>query len=142
MRFKRHGLALLLIPAIVAGCGGDEGPNEQRFDGDAQDVAAVVDELQRYARLNDGASICAELLTPQLESDIERSSELACPERVNEQLGDADTTITVRRLRVDGPRAFATVNETDRKLGAIEFVQRDEEWRINRIESFARGASS
>jgi hypothetical protein len=133
MRFNRHGLALLLVPAILAGCGGDDGPNEQRFDGEANDVAGVVDELQRYARLNDGASICEELLTPQLESEIERSSELECPERINEQLGDADTTITVRRLRVDGPDAFATVKETNRKLTAMEFVKRDEEWRISRM---------
>jgi hypothetical protein len=133
MRFKRHGLALLLVAAILAGCGGDEGPNEQRFDGEGSDIAAVVDELQRYARLNDGASICEELLTPRLESEIERTSELACPERVNEQLGDADTTITVERIRVDGARAFATAKETNRKLTALEFANRDGEWRIDRM---------
>jgi hypothetical protein len=131
MPLKRHVLALLLVPALLAGCGGDEGPNEQRFDGEASDIAAVVDELQRYARLSDGASICEELLTPQLESEIEGSSELACPERVNEQLGDADTTITVRRVRVDGTHAFATVTETNRKVTTMEFAKRDEEWRID-----------
>jgi hypothetical protein len=131
MRLERHHLAMLLVAALLAGCGGDDGPNEQRFDGDAQDVAAVVDELQRYARLNDGASICEELLTPQLESQVERASELACPERINEQLGDADTTITVRRVSVDGPHAMATLTKS--KLTAMEFVKRDGEWRINRL---------
>jgi hypothetical protein len=134
MLAKRTGVALLLVPAILAGCGGgDEGPNEKRFDGDSADVASVVDELQRYARLDDGAKICEELPTPQLESNIERSFDVACEERVNEQLGDADTTITVRRLRVDGPLASATVSENDGKLTGMAFVKRDEEWRISRI---------
>jgi hypothetical protein len=133
MQLKRIGVAVLLLPAVAAGCGGDEGPNEKRYDGDSADVAAVVDELQRYARLDDGAKICAELLTPQLERFIERSFDVGCEERVNEQLGDADTTITVRRLRVDGPLASATVSENNGKLTGMAFVKRDEEWRISRI---------
>jgi hypothetical protein len=133
MLLKRTSLALLLLPALAAGCGGDEGPNEERFDGESADVAAVVDQLQEYARLDDGPKICAELLTPQLESHIERSFDTDCEERVNEQLGDAETTITVRRLRVDGPLASATVSENNGAVTGMAFIKRDGEWRISRI---------
>jgi hypothetical protein len=112
--------------ALLAGCGGDEGPNEQRFDGDAADVATVVDKLQSYARLDDGAKICEELL-------VADSSDDGCEERVNDRLGDADTTLTVRRLRVDGQRASASVTDGRGKVIAVTFVESDGDWRISRM---------
>jgi hypothetical protein len=108
-------------------------PNEKRFDGDSKDVAAVVDQLQEYARLSDGPKICAELLTPQLEDYIAESFDTSCEERVNDQLGDADTTITVRRVKVEGPLASATVSENDGAVTGMAFVKRDGEWRISRV---------
>jgi hypothetical protein len=130
MRLKAIGVVVLLV---VAGCGGDEGPNQKRFDGESQDVAAVVDQLQEYARLSDGPKICSELLTPQLERFIADSFDTSCEERVNEQLGDADTTITVRRLNVNGPLASATVRENNGAVTGMAFVKSDGEWRISRI---------
>jgi hypothetical protein len=130
----RIGVLMLLLACVVAaGCGDDDGPNAKRFDGDSKDVAAVVDQLQEYARLDDGPKICSELLTPQLESYIGKSFDTSCEERVNEQLGNADTTITVRRLRVDGPLASATVTENNGNVTGMAFVKRDGEWRISRI---------
>jgi hypothetical protein len=130
MRLKAIGVGMLLV---VAGCGGDEGPNEERFDGESKDIAAVVDQLQEYARLSDGPKICSELLTPQLEDFIADSFDTPCEERVNEQLGDANTTITVRRLSVNGPLASATVSENNGAVTGMAFVKRDGEWRISRI---------
>jgi hypothetical protein len=130
MRLKAIGLGVLLV---VSACGGDDGPNEKRFDGESKDVAAVVDQLQEYARLSDGPKICSELLTPQLEDFIAESFDTSCEERVNEQLGDADTTIIVRRLNVNGPLASATVRENNGAVTGMAFVKRDGEWRISRI---------
>ena len=64
---RKITVALLAVCVAAAGCGGgDEGPNEKRFDGESAHVAAVVDRLQDYARDSDGPRICSELLTPQL----------------------------------------------------------------------------
>jgi len=134
MRIKTTGVAFLVACTTVAGCGGgDEGPNEKRFDGEPKQVAAVVDRLQDYARDGDGPKICSELLTPQLARYIATSFDTSCQRRVNAQLGDRATTITVRRLRVEGPLASATVTEANRNVTGIAFVKRDGEWRISRI---------
>ena len=134
MRLGAFGFgALLLVSAALGACGGDEGANEQRFDGDSADVAAVVDQLQDYARAGDGAKICSDLMTPQLSRFIASSFGTSCAERVSEQLGAKGTTITVRRLRVDGPLASATVVEANRNVSGMAFVKRDGEWRISRI---------
>jgi hypothetical protein len=126
-------VALLAVCLATAGCGGDEGPNEKRFDGESKHVAAVIDRLQDYARDSDGPKICSELLTPQLSRYIARSFDTPCQRRVNEQLGDEATTITVRRLRVEGPLASATVTESNSNVTGIAFVKRDGHWRISRI---------
>jgi hypothetical protein len=133
MRLKYTCALTLLVAAVATGCGGDDGPNAKRFDGDSADVAAVVDQLQEYARLDDGLKICSELLTPQLERYIEDSFDTSCEDRVNEQLGDAETTITVRKLQVNGPLASATVSEHNGNVTGMAFVKRDGEWRISRI---------
>ena len=133
MRLKRTGVALLLASIGMAGCGGDDGANEKRFDGDPKEVAAVVDRLQEYAREGDGPKICSELMTPQLARFIAASFETSCETRVEEQLGDDATTITIRRLRVDGPLASATVTEESDNVTGMAFVKLDGEWRISRI---------
>jgi hypothetical protein len=130
---RKITVALLAVFVAAAGCGGDEGPNEKRFDGESKHVAAVIDRLQDYARESDGPKICSELLTPQLSRYIARSFDTSCQRRVNEQLGDDGTTITVRRLRVEGPLASATVTESNRNVSGIAFVKRDGHWRISRI---------
>jgi hypothetical protein len=126
-------VALLALCVAAAGCGGGEGPNEKRFDGESAHVAAVVDQLQDYARDSDGPRICSELLTPQLARYIASSFDSSCHQRVNEQLGDRATTITVRRLRVQGPLASATVTEANSNVTGMAFVKRDGHWRISRI---------
>jgi hypothetical protein len=134
MRTKTMLVALLASSMAAAGCGGGgEGPNEKRFDGESAHVAAVVDRLQDYARDSDGPTICSELLTPQLSRYIASSFGTSCPKRVTAQLGDQATTITVRRLRVEGPLASATVTEANRNVTGIAFVKRDGQWRISRI---------
>jgi hypothetical protein len=133
MAMRKTAVTLLAACVAGAGCGGGEGPNEKRFDGESKQVAAVIDRLQDYARDSDGPRICSELLTPQLSSYIARSFDTSCHRRVNAQLGDEATTITVRRLRVQGPLASATVTEANRNVTGIAFVKRDGHWRISRI---------
>jgi hypothetical protein len=135
MSIQTMRASLLALAVLLAGCGGDEGPNEKRFDGDAADVATVVDKLQAYARLDDGAKICEELL-------VESSSGNGCEERVNDRFGDADTTLTVRRVRVDGARASATVARDNGTVIRLAFVERDGEWRIGSIRGSDRPARS
>jgi hypothetical protein len=133
MRLTKIGFgAVVLACATLGACGGDPGANEKRFDGDSADVAAVVDRLQTYARGGDGSKICSELMTPQLSQFIATSFNASCAKRVADQLG-ATTTITVRRLRVDGPLASATVVEANRNVTGMAFVKRGGEWRISRI---------
>jgi hypothetical protein len=134
MRLRAIGFgALVLASAALGACGGDQGANEKRFDGDSADVAAVVDRLQTYARESDGSKICSDLLTPQLSQFIASSFDTSCAKRVTDQLGAKGATITVRRVRVDGPLASATVVEANRNVTGMAFVKRDGEWRISRI---------
>jgi hypothetical protein len=134
MGIKTAGVVVLLACTVTAGCGGgDDGPNAKRFDGDSKEVAAVVDRLQEYARDSDGPKICSDLMTPQLARFVASSFDSSCEKRVNEQLGDDATTITIRRLRVDGPLASATVTEQNRNVTGMAFVKRDGDWRISRI---------
>jgi hypothetical protein len=124
---------MLLVCAVGAGCGDDEGANAKRFDGASKDVAAVVDRLQSYARESDGPKICSDLMTRQLARYVADSFNTSCDKRVNAQLGDKGTTITVRRLKVEGPVASATVVEGNRNVTGMAFVKSDGEWRISRI---------
>jgi hypothetical protein len=138
MTLARLGAAILLAAVVAIGAfavvrGGAEGANEKRFEGEEGDVAAVVDRLQEYARDGDGAGICSEVMTAQLARFIATSFDTSCAARVNEQLGAPGTTITVERLRVDGPLASATVSEQNRNVTGMAFVKRDGEWRISRI---------
>jgi hypothetical protein len=130
MRLRLIALGALVL---VSACGGAEGDNEKRFDGDSADVAAVVDQLQSYARDGDGAKICSDLMTPQLSRFIADSFGTSCAKRVTTQLGGDSATITVRRLQVQGPLASATVVEGNRNVTGLAFVKRDGEWRISRI---------
>jgi hypothetical protein len=133
MRLRAIGFGtLVLVCTALGACGGGNGANEKRFDGDSADVAAVVDRLQTYARDGDGSKICSDLLTPQLSQFIATSFNSSCAKRVADQLG-AKTTITVRRLHVDGPLASATVVEANRNVTGMAFIKRDGEWRISRI---------
>ena len=133
MRLRAMGFGtLVLVCAALGACGGDKGANEKRFDGDSADVAAVVDRLQAYARDGDGSKICSDLMTPQLSQFISTSFDTPCAKRVADQLG-AQSTITVRRIRVDGPLASATVVEGNRNVTGMAFLKRDGEWRISRI---------
>lgn len=133
MRLRALVFGTLVVVCMALGaCGGDKGANEKRFDGDSADVAAVVDRLQAYARDGDGSKICSDLMTPQLSQFIAGSFSTSCAKRVADQLGDK-TTITVRRLRVEGPLASATVVEANRNVTGMAFVKRDGEWRISRI---------
>jgi hypothetical protein len=132
MRLTIGFCTLVLACTALGACGGDQGANEKRFDGDSADVASVVDRLQDYARGGDGSKICSELMTPQLSQFIATSFKTSCAKRVADELG-AKTTITVRRLRVDGPLASATVVEANRNVTGMAFVKRGGEWRISRI---------
>jgi hypothetical protein len=133
MRLRSIGFGTLVLACTALGaCGGDKGANEKRFDGDSADVAAVVDRLQTYARDGDGSKICSDLLTPRLTQFIATSFDTSCAKRVADQLG-GKTTITVRRLRVDGPLASATVVEANSNVTGMAFVKRGGEWRISRI---------
>jgi hypothetical protein len=134
MRVRALGIGAIVVAwAALSACGGDEGPNEKRFDGDSADVAAVVDRLQDYAREGDSSKVCSDLMTPQLAAYIARSYDTTCARRVGEQLGSNGTTITVRRLEVEGPLASATVVERNRNVTGLAFVKRDGKWRISRI---------
>ena len=121
------------MAVVLATRGGADGANAKRFDGESSDVAAVVDRLQDYARAGDGSRICSDLMTEQLARFVATSFDTSCEARVSEQLGGKGATITVERLRVDGPLASATVSEQNRNITGMAFVKRDGEWRISRI---------
>ena len=134
MRSITTGLAALTVAVAIGACGGDEGDNAAKFEGDEKDVAAVVDDLQAASRDEDAGAICDDIFTDKLAGEISVESGKPCAEQVKEQLFKEDATITVQDLTVQGDKATATVQEKDGTRSKLALVKQGEEWRLDDIE--------
>jgi hypothetical protein len=129
------GLAAATGCLLLAGaCGGDDGPNAKRFDGENKDVAAVIDDLQSASRENEPERICKEVFAPALAKAIARETSSSCPKRVGELLVSEDATFKAGGVRMDGTEK-AVVNVTDKagNKSILYMAKTDDGWRIASI---------
>ena len=116
---------------LAGACGGDEGPNAKRYDGDKKDVAAVIDDLQQAARDDKPKVICDEVFASQLRALIERETGESCADRMRAQIISEEAKFTARRVKLDG-KSKAIVNVTDGagNRSVVYMAKSDGEWRI------------
>ena len=126
--------------ALLGACGGDDdgaGDNAERFDGERQRVAEVVDELQAAAREGNGERICDGLFTENLKISVQRASGRSCAEEVNANLEGSETTFEVVGIQLRGGSAVAQVRDENARRSSLVFLREGGDWRIARIGRLA-----
>jgi hypothetical protein len=127
--------AALIGAAALGGCslGGDEEP--ARIGGAAQDVARVVERLERAIRLQDYELICAHLFSA-------RARELAggedCESLMRDSAGDVrEPAIRLLAIELEGEHARARVRTRAVGQAPVEeellLVREQGEWRIETL---------
>ena len=135
LRILRGAVAVLACAGVLAGCGGgdDDGKNDDRFEGEAADIARVVDELGQAARDKDAKKICEDLMTINLQVSIRRAAGTSCGAEVTENLFVEDASFRAEKIDVDGDNATAEVVDQDDRRSSLLFQKGDDGWRIARI---------
>ena len=119
---------------LAGACGGEDGPNAKRFDGESKDVAAVIDDLQAASREGDPERICDEVFAPSLSKAIRTETGTSCPKRVRALLVSKDATFKVEGVRMDGKKkAIANVSDKAGARSVLYMSETDDGWRIARI---------
>ena len=127
--------AALALTAAGCGGGGDEGANEQRFEGEEKKVAAVVDDLQAASRKRDAARICEDLFSNRLADQVTEETGSTCSARVEEQIVGDDVRFHVDAVEVRGEKnAIARVTDQQERRSVLYFARGGEAgWEITDI---------
>ena len=93
--------ALAATTAFVTACGGgDDGTNNaERFKGEEQNVARVIDNLESAAREGDSAKICSQIFSVVQAQRLTVGNQ-SCAQITKRQLGSPDERIEVQGLVV------------------------------------------
>ena len=119
---------------LTGACGGDDGPNAKRFDGDQKDVAAVIDDLQTAARDGEPGRICDDVFSPALAKSIERETRASCAKRVRQTLVSEKSTFKAEGVRLDGKsKAVVNVSDGNGTRNVLYMTKTGDGWRIARI---------
>ena len=127
----RRLLPLALLAAIAAGCG-TAGGSGQDFSGAEQDVADVVEDLERAASEDEPRRVCTQLLAQatarQLGADCSRAVEQAFDRADTFALSPQDVRISGATARV----RVATGRDED-QTEILELVRERDAWRIRSL---------
>lgn len=128
------GLGAVTGCLLLAGaCGGEDGPNAKRFDGESKDIAAVIDDLQSAARAGEPERICDEVFARSLAKEINETG-TKCPERVRALLVSDKASFKVDGVRIDGKKkAIANVSDGSGNRSVLYMSETGDGWRIARI---------
>ena len=130
---SRVALAILLVlVALVSGCGASAS-SAGEFEGEEQNVAEVVEQLQSAGQTGDGGEICDELLAEPLRDQIQESGS-SCEQELDKALADADDfELEVEDVTISGTNATARVKgravDQDR-VRELALVREGDDWRI------------
>jgi hypothetical protein len=118
-------LALLLVPAALAGCGGES-------DEDA--VRGTVTAFGKATADKDFDRLCGDLLAPALLDSLEEIG-LPCRVALQQSLrGVEEPRLVVGEIRVDGEQAEVDVRSSAAgqapSQDTLRLVKVDEDWRI------------
>jgi hypothetical protein len=136
--------AVLLITAFgVAGCGAENSDSAKKFTGDQQQVAQVIEDLEKAAvkaRTPDGKKICTELITDQLAKTISsQHPDKNCDQQIKDSLDDRAAaggvaTLEVIKVTIAGNKAVASVKAkagNDDETSDYALVKSGNSWRIS-----------
>jgi hypothetical protein len=127
---RRPLAALLLVAALVCGCGGGPSDSEQVHD--------TVEAFGRASAAKDYQRLCDEILAPALVEEVE-SSGLPCEVALQQGLGEVEApTITIGRIEVRGDNATADVRSAaageQPSRDTMELVRVNDSWRIASLQ--------
>ena len=127
---------LVVIAAALAlsACGTAQTSSDVKFTGAQKDVADVVDKLARAGQRRDAATICNDILSKQLLTEL-KSAGGDCEQEMKDAISDAtDYDLQVRSVKVTGSNATAQVRQGDKgKVATFTFVKENGGWRASAL---------
>jgi hypothetical protein len=135
-QMRRSLVAIPLAVALVAaGCAGSSSGTAE-FEGEAQRVADVVEQLQSAGETGDAKEICEEVLAKSLADQIKAAGS-TCEQELDKAIKDADDfDLEVESVSVDGNTATARVKGQDRgedRVRTFEFEKEGSDWRATNL---------
>lgn len=143
-RLVSAALAIVVAAAFgVVGCGSKNTDSSKNFKGDQQQVAKVIESLEKAAagaRTPDGKKICTKLITDALAKKIAaQESNKNCDERVKASLDDRNkaggvATLEVKKVTIAGDKAVASVKAEaggENQTSDYSLVKSGNSWRIS-----------
>jgi hypothetical protein len=127
---------LLVIAAALAlsACGSASSSSDVTFTGAQKDVADLVDKLATAGQRHDASTICNEVLSKQLLTQL-KSAGGNCEDEMKDAISDAtDYDLQVRSVKVNGSNATAQVRQGDKgKVSTFTFVKEAGGWRASAL---------
>jgi hypothetical protein len=124
----RRLLPIALIAAVAAGCGA-AADSTGDFEGAEQDVAEVVEDLERAASEDEPRRVCTQLLA----RDAARRLGADCSRTVEQAFDRADTfALAVKSVRITGTTARARVatGRDEDQTEVLGLVRERNGWRL------------
>jgi hypothetical protein len=130
---RRASLLLALLVLPLAGCTAAQNSNS-KFKGEAEKVAAVVDDLAQAGRSGNAKKICSDILARQLVAEL-KSAGGDCESEMKAAIQDAsDYDLKVDSVKVTGGSATARVQQgTKGKVATFSFIKEKGNWRASAL---------
>jgi Tfp pilus assembly protein PilP len=125
---RRLAILPVLLALALSGCGaGNDSAGD--FEGDEQDVARAIEDLEEAAQEEEPRRICEDLLSRELLATLGSD----CVGKIQRALDQADTfALTVESVRVTGTTARAQVETglDEENVELVELVREGEDWKV------------
>jgi hypothetical protein len=125
---------LVLSALLIAACGTAQTSNTSKFKGPAKDVADLVDKLSQAGRRGDAKTICNDILSKQLLTQLKTAGG-DCQTEMKDAIRDAnDFDLNVRSVKVTGTTATAQVQQGDKgQTATFTFVKEGNDWKASAL---------
>ena len=140
MRHRAGALTALAVAAALGACGsGGASESAKKFQGEKQDVAKVIEDLESASREGDIKRICKEILAQRVVAQAEqngRKCEAGGPDlrrEVSRYGGKGSYDIEVERVTVTGKDARAQVRYSGggrSRNDTLLLLKEDGGWRV------------
>jgi hypothetical protein len=122
------------LALVLSGCGQATQSSSEKFPGEQQNVAKVVDELAKAGRARDAKKICTDVLAKQLVAELKTAGG-DCETEIDRAITDApDYDLQVRSVKVNGNTATAEVRQGKAgKVATFTFIKEGRNWRASAL---------
>ena len=132
---RLHALITVAAAGLaLAGCTATPPSSAGDFKGAEQDVAKVVDDMQKAGRTGKPDTLCNDIFTAELANRFKAGS-ATCVDEVEKAMRDVnDYDIKVTDITITGNTATAKVEQgREKRSGTIGFQRIGNSWRVNSI---------